>query len=187
MSSYLAERCQARVAGDEAEAGAIRFRRLFPAGAGHAIRAPEVVGPFACCPQGVVNAVATRRSWDSSRPGFGFRSAFDRFSGRKGRWGSMVITMHRSGGFAAVPALSRKLSVDTASLPGSEAEHLESAVRAARIPELAQSGTGPPHSGDRFQYHLTVNDGTASHTVTVTEPFADPAVGTLIDLLSSYQ
>jgi hypothetical protein len=109
----------------------------------------------------------------------------------------MFITMHRSGGFAAVPALSRKLSVDTASLPSSEAEHLESAVRAARIPELAQNPEraqnpesrpgGPPKSGDRFLYHLTVNDGTASHTVTVTEPFADPALGTLIDLLSSYQ
>jgi hypothetical protein len=133
----------------------------------------------------------------------------------------MFITMHRSGGFAAVPALSRKLSVDTATLPTSEAEHLESAVRAARIPELAQQSEtqqpetqqpetqkpetqqpetqkpesqkpetrsgGPPKSGDRFLYHLTVNDGTASHTVTVTEPFADPALDTLIDLLSSYQ
>ncbi len=111
----------------------------------------------------------------------------------------MLITMHRSGGFAAIPALSRKLSVDTASLPRSEAEQIESAVRAARIPELAQPSEsahlsesaqpsgGSPKSGDRFLYHLTVNDGTTSHTVTVTEPFPDPALGTLIDLLSSYQ
>lgn len=110
----------------------------------------------------------------------------------------MLITMRRSGGFAAIPAFSRELSVDTASLPRSEAEHLESAVRAARIADLAQQSRaqqspsaqpsgGPPKSGDRFQYHLTVNDGTTRHTVTVTEPFADPALGTLIDLLSSYQ
>ncbi len=103
----------------------------------------------------------------------------------------MLITMHRSGGFAAIPALSRKLSVDTASLPRSEAEQIESAVRAARIPELAQPSEsaqppesaqssesaqpsgGSPKSGDRFLYHLTVNDGTTSHTVTVTEPFPD--------------
>ena len=103
----------------------------------------------------------------------------------------MFVTMRRSGGFAAVPGLGRKLSVDTASLPESEAENLESAVRAARIPELAQQPEAdrpkaPPKSGDRFVYDLTVHDGTTSYTVTVTEPFADPAVGTLIDLLSSY-
>ncbi|GAB3280788.1 protealysin inhibitor emfourin [Kineosporia babensis] len=104
----------------------------------------------------------------------------------------MLVTLHRSGGFAAVPGLSRKLSVDTASLPKSEAEELESAVRAARIAELAQqseatrSAQSAPTAGDRFVYHLSVKDGTTSHAVAVTEPFADPAMEALIDLLSSY-
>lgn len=100
----------------------------------------------------------------------------------------MLITLNRSGGFAAVPGLSRKLSVETGSLPKGEAEQLESAVRAARITELAQQQAAAPpvpRAGDRYVYHLTVNDGTTSHAVSVTEPFADPAMEALIDLLSS--
>ena len=98
----------------------------------------------------------------------------------------MLITMRRSGGFAAVPALGRELSVETANLPRSEAEHLESAVRQAGIDQLADQPAAPPAAGDRFVYDLTVNDASACYSVTVTEPFPSPEVGTLIDLLSSY-
>ncbi len=80
----------------------------------------------------------------------------------------MLITLHRSGGFAAVPVLGRKLSVDNATLPKGEAEQLESAVRAARIDQLAEQDTPAPAAGDRYTYHLTVHDGSVSHTVTVT-------------------
>ncbi|MBT0769149.1 hypothetical protein KIH74_09480 [Kineosporia sp. J2-2] len=97
----------------------------------------------------------------------------------------MLITLRRSGGFAAVPGLSRKLSVDTATLPKGEAEELESAVRAVRVDQLAAQPTPAPGAGDRYVYDLTVADGTTTHTVTVTEPLEDP-VGTLIEMLSSY-
>ncbi len=103
----------------------------------------------------------------------------------------MIITLHRTGGFAAVPGLSRKLSVDTATLSKGQADELESAVRAARIDQRAgqsssPSGSRSSQSGDRYTYHLTVHDGTTRHAVAVTEPFTDPAMDTLIDLLSSY-
>ena len=97
----------------------------------------------------------------------------------------MLINLNRSGGFAAVPGLGRKLSVDTGSLPKSEAEQLESAVRAALSGRRPPEST-PPTAGDRFTYHLSVQEGSTRHSLTVTEPFSDPAMDTLIDLLSSY-
>jgi hypothetical protein len=98
----------------------------------------------------------------------------------------MLITMRRSGGFAAVPGLGRELSVETSSLPKGKAEELESAVHEAGIAELAQQQPAPPQAGDRFVYRLTVSEASTSYSVSVTEPFPSPAVGTLIDLLSSY-
>ncbi|MCE0537380.1 hypothetical protein LWF15_17900 [Kineosporia rhizophila] len=96
----------------------------------------------------------------------------------------MLINLNRSGGFAAVPGLGRKLSVDTSSLPKNEAEQLESAARAVLSGRQPPEPT-PPTAGDRYTYHLTVQEGSASHSLTVTEPFEDPAMDTLIDLLSS--
>ncbi len=45
--SYMAERCGAWQAGDDADAGVIEFRVFFPAGADNGIDALEVVGTFA--------------------------------------------------------------------------------------------------------------------------------------------
>ncbi|GAA3639040.1 hypothetical protein GCM10022223_67580 [Kineosporia mesophila] len=96
----------------------------------------------------------------------------------------MILTLYRSGGFAAVA--QPEVSVDTSTLPKDEADHVESAVREARVAELAGQPAAVPGAGDRFVYELTVHEGNTRHTVKVTEPFADPALGTLIDLLSSY-
>ncbi|GAB6903843.1 protealysin inhibitor emfourin [Kineosporia succinea] len=96
----------------------------------------------------------------------------------------MLVTLRRSGGFAG---LARpKMSVDTSTLPKGEAERVESAVREARVDEIVGRPAEPPRAGDRFVYELSVHDGSTRHTVKVAEPFADPALGALIELLSSY-
>jgi hypothetical protein len=96
----------------------------------------------------------------------------------------MLISLHRHGGLAAIPGLELKVAVNTADLPKAEAQELERAVQNAAIGDLPSTAE-PARGGDRRIYELTVQDGTWSRSVTLTDPIQQPAVLELIKLLAS--
>ncbi len=78
---------------------------------------------------------------------------------------SMRVTFERSGGFAGLIVTT---SVDTATLPATETEHLQQLVQSANffgLPAEIPAAAQP----DRFQYEITVEDGNQHHTVRVGE------------------
>ncbi|MBW4539964.1 MAG: hypothetical protein KME43_12590 [Myxacorys chilensis ATA2-1-KO14] len=77
----------------------------------------------------------------------------------------MRVTFERSGGFAGLIVTT---SVDTATLPATETEHLQQLVQSANffgLPAEIPAAAQP----DRFQYEITVEDGNQHHTVRVGE------------------
>lgn len=91
----------------------------------------------------------------------------------------MLITFERSGGFAG---LITTTTVDTTTLPAAEANQIRNLVKAAnffQLPATIASDNQP----DRFQYQLTVQEGTQQHSVTVGESTMPSTLRPLIDCL----
>lgn len=78
---------------------------------------------------------------------------------------SMRVTFERSGGFAGLIVTT---SLDTATLPASEADQLQQLVQSANFFGLPAEIPATPQP-DRFQYEITIADGKQQHTVRVGE------------------
>lgn len=78
----------------------------------------------------------------------------------------MRVSLERTGGFAEI---SKKTTVDTATLLPHEAATLSQLVEVADLFRLPEQITSPNPESDRFQYKLTVEDNVKQHTVTVSE------------------
>ncbi|OUL23652.1 hypothetical protein BV372_29710 [Nostoc sp. T09] len=93
----------------------------------------------------------------------------------------MRISFERTGGFAGI---SKKTTVDTATLPPNEANELPRLVEAAGLFNLPEKITSPNPQVDRFQYKLTVEDQGKQHTVTVSEAALPGTLRPLIEWLN---
>ncbi|NJP08398.1 MAG: hypothetical protein HC866_02105 [Leptolyngbyaceae cyanobacterium RU_5_1] len=91
----------------------------------------------------------------------------------------MQISFERSGGFTGIPM---RATVDTASLPSAEANHLRSLIESANFFRLP-SAVAPSAQPDRFQYQLTVAENNREHTVTMGESTVPGTLRPLLDWL----
>ncbi|MBD2777956.1 protealysin inhibitor emfourin [Iningainema tapete] len=92
----------------------------------------------------------------------------------------MRISFERTGGFAGI---SRSKTVDTSTMPESEAKQLPQLLEAANFYNLPANITAPPNQPDRFQYTLTVEDQGEEHSVTVSEAAMPGTLRPLIEWL----
>lgn len=77
-----------------------------------------------------------------------------------------VVVFRQEGGFAAVPGLSRSVTVDEASLPPDEGSELRALLRAP--PSRAKK---PRRGADLRSYHLEVHEeGRCVRSITLADP-----------------
>jgi len=94
------------------------------------------------------------------------------------------VDIRRSGGFAGIDVHS---AADTADMPPEEAEELRRVVTRADLRELTRrlSDAPPPSRPDRFQYDVTVHEGSQTYEFTVHDGAVPPEVKPLLDLVQS--
>jgi len=93
----------------------------------------------------------------------------------------MQIRYVRSGGFAG---LRRAGVVDTQTLPKAEAENVAALVEAAGFFSLPEKFPRPKSGADYFTHAITIDDGSRSHSVEVSEPSAPDTLRPLLRYLS---
>ena len=93
----------------------------------------------------------------------------------------MKITFKRTGGFAGM-RLSH--DIDTQSLPANEGQQLESLVESSGFFNLPSSLPSQEGRTDRFQYQISVETTTKSHSVDVGEAAVPASLLPLIDELA---
>lgn len=98
----------------------------------------------------------------------------------------MRIQFQVEGGLAHFPGLSRPVTIDTASLPSSEASELEGLVQRARFFTLPAQVGGPPKP-DARTYTISVEAAGRTTTVKIFEPIEDSALQSLVDKLRARQ
>jgi hypothetical protein len=98
------------------------------------------------------------------------------------------LRLEQSGGFAAIPGLSKPVVLDTAGLGRDESAMIEALVHRTGILEGGvRSVTGPAGGADLRDYTLTVEDGGAVTTVHLRDPITDDAVAALVEQLQSHR
>jgi hypothetical protein len=96
----------------------------------------------------------------------------------------LKFTLEVSGGFAALPQLSRPQSIDTEAIDPARARELESIVRDVDFFALpVRSDTTSPSAADLITYSITVQNQGREHTVELTDPVSDERLMRLIDTL----
>ncbi len=98
----------------------------------------------------------------------------------------MKLTLEISGGFAAIPGLSRPRTVDTAMLDVVSAAEFESLVNdGAFFTRPSVINTAAMGAADFQTYVVTVHDGVRLHSVRLTDPITDPALAQLVAKLQT--
>jgi hypothetical protein len=98
------------------------------------------------------------------------------------------LRLEQSGGFAAIPGLSKPVELDTAGLSRDESATIEGLVHRTGILEGGvRSVSGPAGGADLRDYTLTVEDGGAVTTVHLRDPITDDAVAALVEQLQSHR
>jgi hypothetical protein len=93
----------------------------------------------------------------------------------------MKINFKMSGGFAHLPAFSRPFIIDTQHVDAQVADQLESLVRQSRFFEQpARASTVAKGAADYQTYTITVEDGTHTHTIQLTDPIKDENLQKLV-------
>jgi hypothetical protein len=100
----------------------------------------------------------------------------------QGRTLSMRIEFERKGGFTGIPLTA---SVEVNQLPQAQAEDLHKTIEASGFFSLPSNITTPAPLPDRFRYVVTIQTPQQTHTVTVDETAASPALRLLLEKLSS--
>jgi hypothetical protein len=93
------------------------------------------------------------------------------------------VTLTRSGGFVAAPALSQPISLDTATLPDTQAAEVERLVDHALAAEQPSSGG----AADYVTYSLTVDRGdpVRQDACQFRGPVLDPVLSELLDTVQA--
>ncbi len=100
----------------------------------------------------------------------------------------MRMQVHIDGGIAYFPGLAKPIVLDTATLSAQDAEELKRLIAAARFFELPASiGQQPARGADYRRYTITVDDGSAHHTVEFTDPITDPHLEALITFAQKHR
>ncbi|EWT00632.1 hypothetical protein N865_14310 [Intrasporangium oryzae NRRL B-24470] len=92
----------------------------------------------------------------------------------------MRITLNRSGGFAAVRALTGEITIDTDSLTEPSSREIEHLVGAVDFEHAVARQTPKPGAGDYISYTLTVSHDDGESAVSFTSPIADPTLQHLV-------
>jgi hypothetical protein len=96
----------------------------------------------------------------------------------------MRVQFKTEGGMAHFPGLSQPTIIDSTALAAEEAGELQRLVEAARFFERAERANEPSRgAADYHQYTITVDDGQRQHTVQLTDPVPDQALGQLLHFL----
>jgi hypothetical protein len=93
----------------------------------------------------------------------------------------MRVFFERTGGFAG---LKLKGTLDAAALPGSQSLRLKKLLRQSRFFELPESLKSSGPGADRFNYRITVETETGSHTVEAEEEAIPGELRPLLDYLT---
>jgi hypothetical protein len=93
----------------------------------------------------------------------------------------MQVSLERTGGFTGI---SKKISVDTNTLPVQVVEELSQLLEAADFFQLPEQIMSDNSQCDRFQYRLTVEDHGQQHSVIASEAALTNTLRTLIEYLN---
>ncbi|WP_420474577.1 protealysin inhibitor emfourin [Noviherbaspirillum sp. ST9] len=98
-----------------------------------------------------------------------------------------IIFQSDSHGVGFFPGLAKPVVIDPAALGEEDAARLQALAEDARFFELP-SEVGQPRAGaaDYQCDVLTIDDGTATHTVRAMMPIADPALKALLDAVRAH-
>jgi hypothetical protein len=96
----------------------------------------------------------------------------------------MRINFKRSGGFAALPALSRPVVIDTDDLSHEKAKEVKGMVEAARSLDH-QAAPGESKSRDAYNYTVEIEDGGAKHVIQTQDGNVPTPLQPLINWLSA--
>ncbi len=89
----------------------------------------------------------------------------------------MIIRMERSGGFTGIPM---QAVIDTDTLAAEDKQNLRNLVESAHFFDLPASLPSPSGGADRFNYRLTVEEASRSHTVEFGEAAAGEPLQALV-------
>lgn len=92
----------------------------------------------------------------------------------------MKITLARSGGFAAVRALTGQIAIDTDALTESSAREIERLVGAVDFEDAIARQTHQRGAGDFVSYTLSISHDGGDSTVSFASPIADPNLQHLV-------
>jgi len=94
----------------------------------------------------------------------------------------MRMQVRIEGGIAHFPGLAQPINLDTDTLPAQDAQEMRNLIVAAHFFALPASIGQPPAHGaaDYRRYIITVDDGTAHHTVQAVDPVTDQHLQDLI-------
>jgi hypothetical protein len=90
------------------------------------------------------------------------------------------IVLRRSGGFAAVPALSADVVLDTDDVVPHVREELDQFVASLDFGRLRAGPTAYAGSADHINYELTVIKGDDESSASFTSPISDPVLQRLV-------
>jgi hypothetical protein len=93
-----------------------------------------------------------------------------------------TVTVAVDGGIAPFPGLARPFTVDAAELPPDEAAELARLVEESGFFELPEQ-PAQPGDPDARTYTVTVQRGSDSRTLTLTDPLPNSALRQLINLV----
>ncbi len=94
----------------------------------------------------------------------------------------MHIDFSRTGGFAG---MRLSCSVDTDKLPEEQSSELDKLVGDAAFFELPEKLLPEKTQPDRFEYHVSVDAGEKSHSVTVSDAAAPDSLRPLLNYLTT--
>lgn len=95
----------------------------------------------------------------------------------------MRVEFRQEGGFAALPGLSRPVTIDGDDLTAAQQEQLQSLLEACDFNHLPAKASVHPGAADYRRYTVTVVDGRHRHTAQFVDPIEDEHVQSLIDFL----
>lgn len=98
-----------------------------------------------------------------------------------------IIFQSDAHGVGYFPGLAKPVVIDPASLDGEEAARLQALAEDAHFFELPSEVGQPKKGAADYQCDtLTIDDGTATHTVCALLPIADPALKALFDAVKAH-
>ncbi len=98
----------------------------------------------------------------------------------------MKITLETSGGIAYMPKLNAPVVIDTQQIEPDSGSQLETLVRESRFFEQpAITITVKKGAADYRTYTITVEDGSRTHSVQLTDPITDTNLEGLVALLQT--